>query len=290
MERIVRCGRRYDRLTAEPFRFLANCEPGLCLDVGAAIGTMVRFMLRESPLSRVIAYEPFAGNKPHLQRAWGGDRRVTIRPVAVGARAGNMRFSVPRLVNDQLPGWAAFPGASTVGYLSRRGGSRVPVVRLDDEIDEHVRFLKIDVQGGELGVLRGARRLIDRHGIDLIFVEFAGDPRVLDFLARHGYVIFDCHYLGWPTRRYFRNWFRRRRDYVVPRWADFNRDRLSTGQIAYDFRPPVPFRSFIPYCVWFFLTRLFIIGMQTDLFCVHRDFLETFEQAVRGQTPPEHSR
>jgi precorrin-6B methylase 2 len=38
---------------------LAHLEPGLMLDVGAASGGTTALMLRRSPQSRVIAFEPF---------------------------------------------------------------------------------------------------------------------------------------------------------------------------------------------------------------------------------------
>jgi hypothetical protein len=47
----------------------------------------------------------------------------------------------------------------------------VDVVRLDDVVppDARVAFVKIDVEGGELGVLEGARTLLARHRPVVVF-------------------------------------------------------------------------------------------------------------------------
>jgi len=49
----------------------------------------------------------------------------------------------------------------------------VETVRLDDELDEHIDYLEIDVQGADFAVLRGAQRLIEHHGVSVIRVEFS---------------------------------------------------------------------------------------------------------------------
>jgi FkbM family methyltransferase len=47
----------------------------------------------------------------------------------------------------------------------------VPVVALDDyfEARDKVTLLKIDVEGAELGVLKGAERILRQHGPLLVF-------------------------------------------------------------------------------------------------------------------------
>lgn len=62
---------------------------------------------------------------------------------------------------------------------------RVEATTLDDfcadrDID-HISLLKLDVEGAELAVLRGAEHMLDAHGIDFIQFEFGGtniDSRV----------------------------------------------------------------------------------------------------------------
>ena len=275
--RRVFSGREYALLWRFPSPLLAHLEPGVMVDVGACWGEMTMALLEASPSSQAVAYEPFPGNQAALGKALGSDARVTLRPVAVGAHAGRAMFCLSSIIDE-----GPFAGASRVGKLGADflhksvAQSTVEVVTLDAEIHEHVRFLKIDVQGGERDVLMGARALIARHGIDLIYVEFRGDWRVLNLLHGMGYVILDCAYTIWPHRGWLPGWPRQK----LPDWplaqpsSEFN-DR------SRDVWPSVPWRGFAAYCAWFWWQRLFNTGLQTDLLCVHQDFWVQFESAAR---------
>lgn len=281
----VNCGRRFGEGAHAAYGLLGAIEPGLCIDVGAAIGQTLDRILAHNPLARVIAYEPFPGNLPYLARSARGRSQVTLRPVAVADRAGTERFVVGRTVKgDETPDAKKVRGYSPLGHLGGREGQRatldVEVVTLDGEIREHVRFLKIDVQGSELRVLKGASRLIDEFGIDIVHVEFNGSYAALKFLRAKRYVLFDCAYLAWPTRRYFRNWFRARPDRLVPSWPIIDQGPSPMALHQALTWPRVPVRSFGFYCTWFFLNRLFRSGLQTDLLCVHEDFLSRFLKAL----------
>jgi FkbM family methyltransferase len=280
----VNCGRRFGDQCNAAYDLLGLLEPALCVDVGATIGRTALRMLDASPASRVVAYEPFGGNLTYFNDHVAGDARVTLRPVAVADRAGAERFTVPGVVKPGETGWAkSLLGYSSLGHLARGGdtsGELVDVVTLDDEVCEPVRFLKIDVQGGELRVLNGASRLLKEGMVDLIYVEFNGSLEVLRRLRASGYVMFDCAYMAWPTRRNPRNWLRRRADWVLPDWPIVADGVMSMGSRAAHLWPRVPTRAFAPYCAWFFANRLLRCGMQTDLLCVREDFLPTLWRAM----------
>ena len=64
----------------------------------------------------------------------------------------------------------------------------------------HVDLLKLDTQGAELPIIRGARRLLDAAAIDVIYSEFFIVPHyegaavlheLCAALAAHGYTVFD---------------------------------------------------------------------------------------------------
>lgn len=283
---IVNNGRRFGDRCNAAYDLLGRLEPGLYVDVGAAIGRTTARMLDRNPASRVLAYEPLEGNQAYFTAAIGDDPRVTLRPVAVADRAGAGHLVVPGMNSAGDTGWAKdMPGYSPLGHLAPKGreaGVSVDMVTLDDEISGPVRFLKIDVQGGELGVLKGAEGLMAGPGIDLLYIEFNGAPAVLRFLRAHGYVLFDCAYMAWPTQRYFRNWLKRRRqDRVVPDWPVVEQGVMSSGSKVVYVWPRVPVRAFLPYCAWFFTNRLLRSGLQTDLLCVHERFLPTVWRAMQ---------
>jgi len=240
-------------------------------------------MRKANPDSRVIAYEPFPGNLPYLERSLRSDPMGTVRSAAVSDYEGVGTLRLPSVIDGREKRWADVAGSSRVGKLNsfpfRKAVAKVevPVIMLDREIHEHVRFLKIDVQVGEFHVLNGARKLMARYGIDLIYVEFRGDVRLLRLLDASGYTIMDCAYMAWPHRRYFRNFFRARPDWKIPDWEVLRTFALANGHRARRVWPRVPFRSFVSYCAWFYFERIFVTGLQTDLLCVHESFWDEFQ-------------
>lgn len=280
-------GRRFGDHYDAAYDLLKRLEPGLCVDVGAAIGRATRRILNASPASRVVAYEPFAGNHRHFAGNVGDDPRVTLKRVAVADCRGTEPFVVPKVMTQGGTGWAKdLLGYSSVGHLSAdrgRAHATVDVVRLDDEVNAHIRFLKIDVQGDELRVLKGAKRLMHDGAIDLIYVEFNGSLPLLRFLRAHGYVLFDGGYMAWSTGRYYRNWFRAREDRVIPHWETVLEGPPSMGTKAYFVWPPVPSRHYVPYCAWFWANRVLRLGLQSDLLCVHERFLPRVLEALAAE-------
>jgi hypothetical protein len=75
---------------------------------------------------------------------------------------------------------------------SRVSSSTVTMVRLDEAVREPVGFIKVDVEGHEFAVLRGAERIL-REDRPVLLVESAGlhNPAspgdVLALAAEHGY-------------------------------------------------------------------------------------------------------
>jgi FkbM family methyltransferase len=157
-------------------------------------------MLGNSPQSRLIAFEPFPGNHPFIDAALGSDPRACVVKKAVADHGRPMKFYVPNVIESGDGRWAGMTGFSAVGYLvadtDPRAATAVTVetCRLDDEVSQRIRFLKIDVQGGEFSVLNGAQQLFDFYGIELVLAEFMGDARIVEFLAKRDYAIYDTLY------------------------------------------------------------------------------------------------
>jgi FkbM family methyltransferase len=128
-----------------------------CLDVGAHAGSVLGEMARIAPAGRHVAWEPLPEFTGRLRQAHPG---VEVREAALSNQAGERDFV--RVVDD--PGWS--------GFVARPapGGARIERImvrteRLDDALPESVRpaFVKIDVEGAEEQVLRGALDTLRRQ-------------------------------------------------------------------------------------------------------------------------------
>jgi FkbM family methyltransferase len=132
------------------------------IDVGAHIGFFTMQMAACVGASgRVYAFEPFDANADLLERSIEENRfrdRVMVRRAAVGAVGGSATLTFP--VETLNSGGAYLLREGTVP-LAGNQKKDVPLVALDAlELRRPVRFIKMDVEGAEPQVLRGAARLL----------------------------------------------------------------------------------------------------------------------------------
>jgi FkbM family methyltransferase len=128
---------------------------GTAVDIGANHGVYSYFLVRH--FDRVVAFEPQPACIETLE-GWGRDR-VEIRPIALSDHAGDSTLSIPVTHGVAMTGYARLGADGEPDDCVRLD---VPVERLDDQGLTDVRFIKIDVEGHELEVLRGGERLLRR--------------------------------------------------------------------------------------------------------------------------------
>jgi FkbM family methyltransferase len=163
------------------------------IDVGANIGCISGLMAaRSGPYGSVISFEPHPKNFPELVAnidSWR-DRpiaRITPFELALSSSGGSTFLQEPADFKKN-PGTASIVthGSSNLPITT----ARLDVIRLDSPA---VDLLKIDVEGHELEVLLGSRKLLETQAIrDIIFEDHSrsfGSP-VASFLAGFGYSIF----------------------------------------------------------------------------------------------------
>ena len=165
------------------------------VDAGANVGYMtVLAATAAGRAGRVLAFEPHPELFEALQRNAVYARRfgcaVETRRVALGDNQG--------LASLQIP--ASFAGNDGLATLvdGQPAAQSVPVTveRLDDVVDGPVSVMKLDVEGFEAPVLRGARRLLTGHRLRHIVFEEHDVQRseVVRMLRDAGYHLFA---LGW---------------------------------------------------------------------------------------------
>lgn len=168
------------------------------IDAGANVGQFSLLIQGLHPLADIHAFEPLADAAAIFNRLFDRAPRVRLYPVALGAAEGMAALHISRRSDNSslLPisdHQAAFaPGTEEIGTVE------VPVRRLDALLAEtslpRPCLLKIDAQGGELDILKGATGLfpvVDYIYVEISFTEFyAGQPpadRILEFVRAQGY-------------------------------------------------------------------------------------------------------
>jgi FkbM family methyltransferase len=165
------------------------------VDVGANIGQMTSALATAVRSSgRVIAFEPH----PEIFRLlaenaarWNAAEftgSIELRNVGASSSAG-----VAQLTMSDTFEWNSGTASMCAGTEHVVSAIEVPVRRLDDEIiDASIGVMKLDVEGYELEVLRGAQRLLGDQSIrDIVFEDFGEPPTpVGQLLETFGYTVF----------------------------------------------------------------------------------------------------
>lgn len=127
------------------------------VDVGANCGLYTRKLARLS--KRVYAFEPSHQMADLLRRTSAPN--VSVHEIALSDQAGNAELFIPQDGDHLIHGLASLePG---VGASSRTVASvNVPTARLDAIVRQDVAFVKIDVEGHELSVLKGSVELLEQ--------------------------------------------------------------------------------------------------------------------------------
>ncbi|KAL6221241.1 hypothetical protein ACLB2K_008993 [Fragaria x ananassa] len=154
---------------------------GVVVDVGGNVG-IASFAAAVMGF-RVYAFEPVLEN---LQRICDGiylnrvRDLVTVFEAAASDRLGNITFHklVGRLDNSAV----SATGAKLAFKSNEEIAVQVRTVPLDDVIPESepVLLLKIDVQGWEYHVLKGAKKLLSRAASEAPYLIYEEDERLLE--------------------------------------------------------------------------------------------------------------
>lgn len=148
---------------------------GLVLDIGAHIGYHALAFASTYPAAHVVAFEPNPANLERLRANLALNpalaARIGVEECALGDTNGTLQFSASDNVDDETSSGGYLHGITPPldQAVYDRSGFRtttVQVRRLDDLAREQhwgrVALMKIDVEGAEHLVLKGAEELLRR--------------------------------------------------------------------------------------------------------------------------------
>lgn len=158
------------------------------IDVGANVGIFSLLAARQvGPFGRVFAFEPNPSAAALLRKSavmnWLHDR-IIIQEIGIAedAYTSNLTFSESSLGGGRIEREEIKSASGkTDAYLGESSTIETQIRSLDNifHYDVPIKLLKIDVEGLEDEVIRGANRLIENRCIDYIMIEavreIAGD-------------------------------------------------------------------------------------------------------------------
>ena len=176
-----------ERIPAVLRRFVSS--DANCVDIGCHYGSILSSFCRLAPRGGHVAFEAIPRKVQFLRRKFPD---VDVREMALSDHSGSTEFYINR-------------DATGFSGLARHGEGQFEKIRvacalLDDVLprDRRFSFVKIDVEGAELFVLRGATQFMARDRPVILFECSPSGPPALgyqpgdvyDFMMDCGYAVF----------------------------------------------------------------------------------------------------
>lgn len=166
----------------------ANRYTGRCLDIGASIGNHTVYLAKKLGCD-VIAFEPSRESFEHLVRNCElNDVKAALLNFALGYQTGMCSME-------------DF-GVDNVGMKQVSDGNDTFIDRLDNLVGGQFSFIKIDVEGYNEQLLKGAERVLKEQNKCHVFIE-CDTPKVLSqtsrIMSKYGYIRHDVKLNHTPT-------------------------------------------------------------------------------------------
>jgi len=156
----------YDRLTKKIIKSVVHKNSN-CIDVGCHKGEILDEIIYSAPSANHFACEPIPVFYENLKTKYKNYQNIKFFAVALADKNGTATF-------NYVKNAPAYSGLNKREYAHKQPDIQeifVEIKRLDDLISEDTKidFIKIDVEGAELGVLMGAQRIINSNKPIIIF-------------------------------------------------------------------------------------------------------------------------
>jgi FkbM family methyltransferase len=191
-------------------KLIPASAPGCYVDIGANFGQSIESILLYKPRAEIVSFEPTPWLAQRLARRYQLKNNVRIVPQALADQSGHLTLFVPSykgLVCEDLASLDRNAAAEWIDEQRVYGfdRSKLEVSEISCEVstlDAHSLdpiFVKIDVQGCEYRVLKGARETLRRCEPVLLVEDFGSHPRSADLTRELGYE--EYYFSGGKLRR-----------------------------------------------------------------------------------------
>jgi len=172
------------------------------LDVGGAIGNTAILFAKKNPNSHIWVFEPILETRSKLTNAVSTYNNITIVPKAVGNSIGRTVINMAnRITSSSILSLKTEQNSKAFSdTLIKQGEEEIEITTLDSEIphDKKISILKIDVQGYELEVLKGAADTLRRTAVVVLELNnhenYEGSPKYYQLdecMRQNGFILYD---------------------------------------------------------------------------------------------------
>lgn len=179
--------------------FLKNLQftGKIVYDVGGYVGLMTLFFaVRVGEKGQVVTFEPNRQNYDaiHDNLELNGLTNVRVIPLGLGSKQETLKF----VVSDSRPGWGTADPRKQEQLLLQDHQARLIEIQIDT-LDHQIAvsnlpkpdFVKIDVEGLELDVLRGMDQTIHTFRPEMhIELHGTNEQEIVEFLLAHHYRVY----------------------------------------------------------------------------------------------------
>lgn len=155
-------------------RALNNNLNGIVLDIGANLGTYTIPLAKRNPTLEIISFEP---QKSIFHQLCGNIAinsldNVTAYNVAVGSKIETITLPMPNyMIEENVGGFSLDPYVKSKTPTTYGDIGTIDVTTIDNLTLDNVRLIKIDVEGLELDVIKGAQETILRSNYPSLIFE-----------------------------------------------------------------------------------------------------------------------
>lgn len=169
---------QYDSQTKQIIRKVCTAHSN-SVDVGTHNGDILDMLVQQSPNGTHYGFEPLPGFYESLRLKYQQQKNIMLFDVALSNVNGNSSFNFV----SSNPSYSGIKKRNYDRTNETDETIEVKTARLDDVLlqqNKKIDFIKIDVEGGELGVLQGAAQLIKRDRPVIVFECGLGGSDVYD--------------------------------------------------------------------------------------------------------------